>query len=252
MTGSKQADPQRHASDDARARELLRAPPEDIALPDFAALEAELTREIAQEHGAHASLRALGTPHRYLLALLPLCLAAAMTLLVRPRLDLAVYPSARMALVLCVVGVLVLLSLVFALWSLAWRPIPDWARTLLVAGGPVALLGLYSLPAAHSAHPASMQAEGLGPLLARALPCLLSGSLVAAGAVLLLRVFDRGATRASLLFAACGGLYANFLLQLHCSVTSPAHMLLSHLGVALLALGWVLLFERVRGARSSR
>jgi hypothetical protein len=248
MSGGKQTDQARTGDADARARELLRVPPDDIALPDFAALEAELAREIAQEQGPRAALRALSTPRRYLLACLPLGLVAALTLVVRPRLDLAVYPEARMALVLLVVGSLVLASVVLALWSLSFRPLPAWLPKLLVLSAPVSLLVLYSLPAAHTAHPASIQAPGAASLLARALPCLVIGGAVAASAFFLLRAFDRGATRVSLLFATCAGLYANFLLQLHCSVTDPAHMLLSHLGVALLSLGIVALLAR-RDAR---
>jgi hypothetical protein len=179
-------------------------------------------------------------------------LLAVLTLLVRPRLDLALYPGARMALVLGVVGVLVLLSALFALWPLVWRPIPEWLRKAVVVSGPLALLALYSLPAAHTAHPASLQAEGSAALLVRALPCLLIGSGVAASAFLLLRAFDRGATRVSLLFAACAGLYANFLLQLHCAVTSPSHMLLGHLGVALLAFVWVLWLGHADARASQR
>jgi hypothetical protein len=149
--------------------------------------------------------------------------------------------------VLCVVGALALLSMASALWSLSWRPMPEFWKKLLVLGTPSSLLLLYSLPAAHTAHPASIQAAGLGPLLMRALPCLLVGSAVAAGTFLLLRAFDRGATRSAPLCAACAGLYANFLLQLHCSVTTPAHMLLGHLGVALLAFAWALVLGRLLG-----
>ncbi len=235
---------QTQAGGETRARELLRTVPEPLDLPDFTALEAELEREIAAEHGVRAGLRALSTPRRVLLVLLPLCSLAGITLLVRPRLDLAVYPSTRMALVLGVVSALVLLSLLLALWSLAWRPLPETVRKLGVALAPIALLVLYALPPAHTAHPASLQAEGLTALFLHALPCLLIGSAVAASTFFLVRAFDRGGTRASSLFAACAGLYANLLLQLHCSVTAPAHMLLGHLGVAVLALLAVALVRR--------
>jgi hypothetical protein len=236
MSGSKRANEAQAGGDEARARELLHAQPEPVALPDLSALEAELEREIAAEQGVRADLRALSTPRRYLSVLLPLCLLAGVTLLVRPRLDLAVYPAGRMALVLGVVGSLLLSSLLLALWSLAWRPLPEALRKLAVLLAPLSLFVLYVLPPAHAAHPASVQAEGMSALIARALPCLMIGSVVAASAFAFLRAFDRGATRAGWLFAACAGLYANLLLQLHCSVTAPAHMLLGHLGVALLAL----------------
>ena len=232
------------SGDEARARELLRAPPEPIEVPDFTALEAELAREIAAEQGVRAELRALSTPRRIVLVLIPLVVLAGITLSLRPRLDLAVYPGARMGLVLGVVGALMLLSVLLALWSLAWRPVPDAVRKLAIALAPIALFVLYALPPAHTAHPAPLQTEGLTALLVRALPCLVVGSMVAASAFFFLRVFDRGATRASWLFAACAGLYANLLLQLHCSVTAPAHMLLGHLGVALLALLAVAWVER--------
>jgi hypothetical protein len=244
MSSGERADDVQAGGGKARAQELLRAAPEPVALPDFATLEAELEREIAGEQGVRAELRALSTPRRYLLVLLPLCSLAGVMLLVRPRLDLAVYPPARMALVVSVVGALVLLSLLFALWSLAWPPVPEALRKLAVALAPISLFVLYALPPAHTAHPASLQAEGLSALIVRALPCLVAGSVVAASAFVLLRVFDRGATRAAWLFAACAGLYANLLLQLHCSVTAPGHMLLGHLGVVLLALLAVALLGR--------
>lgn len=246
MSGGERTNDAQAGGGEARARELLRAPPESVALPDFTALEAELEREIAAERGVRAELRALSTPRRYLFVLLPLCALAGVALLVRPRLDLAVYPAARMGLVLGVVAALLLTSLSFALWSLAWRPVPEWLRKLAVALTPISLFALYALPPAHTAHPASLQAEGTGALIVRALPCLVIGSLVAASAFLLLRAFDRGAMRATWLFAACAGLYANLLLQLHCSVTAPSHMLLGHLGVALLALLGVALSARSR------
>jgi hypothetical protein len=229
---------------DGGARELLRAAPEPLALPDLAALEAELEREIAAEQGVGADLRALSTPRRYLLVFAPLLLVAGLTGLLRPRLDLAVYPAARMALVLGVVGSLLVGGVVISLWSLAWRPVPAWLRTLVLALAPVSLLALYSLPAAHTAHPASLPAEDLAGLVVRALPCLSIGGAVAACTYLLMRAFDRGATRAVWSFAACAGLYANFLLQLHCAQTAPAHMLLGHWGVALFALLGVALFAR--------
>jgi hypothetical protein len=226
------------------ARELLRAAPEPLALPDFAALEAEIEREIAAEQGVGAGLRALSTPRRYLLVLASLLLMAGLTILVGPRLDLAVYPVARMALVLGVVGSLLVGGIVISLWSLAWRPVPAWLRMLVLTLTPLSLLALYSLPAAHTAHPASLPAEDLARLLVHALSCLSVGGAIAACTYLLMRAFDRGATRAVWGFAACAGLYANFLLQLHCAQTAPAHMLLGHWAVALLALLGVALFTR--------
>ena len=237
----------RTSNDEAVAREHLRSRPDPVALPDFAALEAELGRELEKERGLTAELRALSTPRRLSLLLGTFVALALTTYLVRPRLDLAIYPAARMALILCVVGVLVMSSALVALWPLSYRPLPPLLRKLAVALGPLSLLALYSLPAAHTAHPASLQAEGFAALFVRALPCLLIGSGVAASAFLLLRALDRGALSVSLVFAACAGLYANFLLQLHCSVTAPEHMLLGHLGVALLTFVWVGLFDRVSG-----
>src|SRR5689334_18781580 len=138
MSSGERANDAQEGGGEQRARERLRVPPEPVALPDFAALEAELEREIAAEQGVRAELRALSTPRRYLLVILPFCLLAGVTLLVRPRLDLAVYPAGRMALVVGVVGALVLASLLFALWSLAWRPVPEGLRKLTVVLAPLA------------------------------------------------------------------------------------------------------------------
>ena len=244
MSHSKKVGDRQGAGEGAEARARLGAP-EPIALPDFAGLEAELEREIAQEVGPRAALRALSTGRRYLLITLALALLAGLTWMLRPRLDLEVYPAGRMVLVLAVISALVLASFVIALWPLSSRLPSARVRRLPALLGPLALALLYSLPAAHTAHPASLQPEGAAAIFVRALPCLALGSGVSFLVLLLLRAFDRGGLPASLGLAASAGLFANFLLQIHCSVTAPSHMLIGHLGVALLALGGAWLAQRV-------
>ena len=79
-----------------------------------------------------------------------------------------------------------------------------------------------------------------------ALRCLLIGSAVAAGMYAVLRGLDRGGSRRLLLMAACAGLAANLMLQLHCPKTAPLHLLLGHLGVVgvCFAAAWMLGRER--------
>jgi hypothetical protein len=239
------------ASDEVLSAELARwVRPDAVSAPDLSEMRLSLDAELLKERGPSAFLRSRSTPTRVAGVGLSLLLLALLTLLFRARVDLAVYPLPRMLLLLSVMALWFLGSAWLALWPLAWPEPPAALRKTLIAFGPVVLLALYSLPVAHTDHPASLQAEGGTALLLRALPCLGIGLVLAAGVYFLLRAFDRGGNRANLLMASAGGISANLLLQLHCSVTAPAHMLLGHLGVALIVLGAVALTERVAHRRT--
>jgi hypothetical protein len=112
------------------------------------------------------------------------------------------------------------------------------------AGALLVLLAVYAMPAAHVAHPASMQARGWVALLHRAAPCLVIGVVLGAIVYAVLGLLDRGGTRRALVTAAASGLAANLALHLHCPVTAPLHMVLGHLGVAVVLVGAASLLER--------
>lgn len=232
--------------EEALSAELARwVRPDAVSVPDLNDLRLSLDAELAKERCPSAFLRSRSTPLRVLLLGVGLLILALLTLLLRGRVDLAVYPLPRMLLLLTAMAVWFFGSTWLALWPLSRPALPAAVLKAFIAFGPLLLLGLYSLPAAHTDHPASLQAPGVAALLLRAVPCLVFGAAIAAGTYSLLRAFDRGGSRASLLMASAGGLAANLLLQLHCPVTAPEHMLVGHLGSALSVLGAVWLTERV-------
>jgi hypothetical protein len=207
--------------------------------PDLNELFAGLERQLARERGARAWLRSRSTGVRLALCAASLALLVAGVALAWARPDLAVYPVFRLGAGALVIVVILAVQLALALRPLSRPPLSAWVAPAAIAAALVALLALYGLPAAHLAHPASFQAPGWQALIARALPCLAFGLVFALASYALLRLLDRGGTdptRRALLAAAYGGLVANLLLMLHCPVTAPAHLMLGHLGVAVLLL----------------
>jgi hypothetical protein len=211
---------------------------------DLDALYAQLTGSVAAERGLRAWLRARSTGTRALLATSVMALLAVLSATVFQRPDLGVYPGARMAGVLLVIGAGVTLLLALALRPLQRPAPPAWALALATAGALLALLAAYAMPAAHLAHPASLQAPGLLPLLQRALPCLVIGVVLGGVVYAALVSLDRGGSRRALATAAASGLAANLVLHLHCPVTEPMHMVLGHLGVAVFLIAAAVSFER--------
>jgi hypothetical protein len=215
-------------------------------LPDLDGLFAGLQSRVARERGPRAWLRSRSTPVR-----LGIALGAAVALaspaafgIVRP--DIAVYPAGRMALALLSIGALLVLSLVLALRPLQRSTLADPLGRAAVGAALLWLCGLYLLPAAHNAHAASVSPTGLAPAFGRALPCMVIGLLLGLPFLALLASLGRGGVRRGVLLAVTAGLLANFLLQLLCPVTAPLHMLLGHLGVAVLLLAGALGFDRAR------
>jgi hypothetical protein len=213
--------------------------------PDVNALFAGLQHQIEHERGVLPWLRSRSTRVRIALAATSVLLFVVAVVLGWPRPDRSVYPVLRMALGLLLILGLLGLQLALALRPLARPALRPWVSPAAIAGALLGLWLLYALPAAHLAHPASLQDPGWQALLTRALPCLRFGLLLALASYALLRALDRGGVGRGLLFAAYGGLVANLVLLLHCPVTAPSHLLLGHLGVA------VLLVLAVAGARQA-
>jgi hypothetical protein len=126
------------------------------------------------------------------------------------------------------------LSLWVALRPVYIAPLPRAADGLLLAACVMVLALLYLWPAAGDSG-----ARAAGPLLrlAHALPCLLTGALIAMPVYLVLCAFDRGGTSHGLMLGLCAGLSANAVLQLHCPAVEPVHLVAGHLGVVAVLLG---------------
>jgi hypothetical protein len=227
----------------AAAAKVLSAaePPPALDLESaLAAVEAEQ----AGERGLRAWLRSRSSRGRRAL-LIGVSAAIVLAQIAVLRADLEVHPAGRMTLSLLAFAVLA----VVALWT-ALRPLHQPALRPGVAAGLVlaALAGpaaLAALPAAHLAHPASTGGVG-AELWPRAAACFGYGSALVVPLLLLAWALGRGGAglrAVAFLVAAGAGAVANALLQVHCPLTEPAHLLLGHatIGPALAALALALL-----------
>ena len=208
---------------------------------DLGPLRAELDRELARERGFVAWLRSRPTPVRATLAGLVLSAMVVATMGLWPRVDYALYPSVRMALVVGVIALLIGIDLILVVWPLQLPAAPRWLARSAAFAAPLTLLALYVLPPAHS-NARSLAPPNLSGVIAGAMRCWIVGTLVGAGVFALFRMLDRGGSRRALLMAAGAGSAANLLLHLHCAMVSPAHLLVGHLGVLVpcfLAAAWL-------------
>lgn len=214
---------------------------------DFDKLHAELQGKLAREKGFAAWLRSRPTPVRALLAGLAVGLLAVATMALWIRPDFELYPPGRMNAVLASIAALIVLDLILVLWPIQLPAVPRWLMAAAVAGAPIGLFFWYSAPVAHLTHARSVPPEDFKGWFVHAVRCLGYGSIIAAGIYALLRSLDRGGTNRVLLMAACAGLAANLVLQLHCPQTAPAHLMIGHLGVVALCFGFAFWRERVTG-----
>jgi hypothetical protein len=209
---------------------------------DLERLQADLQGKIAQERGLAAWLRSRPTPVRGLFAGAAVAALGVVTVAVWLRPDFDVYPAGRMLALLGLLVGLIMLDLILVLWPLQLPAAPRWLALSAAIAAPLGLLILYAMPAAHTAHPRSLSPDGLWPMIWGAQRCLFFGTLAAAGIYAVLRGLDRGGSRRLPLMAACAGLAANLMLQLHCPMTAQAHLLFGHLGVVGVCFGvaWLL------------
>lgn len=210
---------------------------------DIAALETRVKALLAEERGLLATLRSLRTRHRTLLVLVVSVSVTAGALALRPRADLAHYPALRMALTLAVL---------FALTaSASWRllrplhlPRPRRSVSLLLALAGVSMPFFLSvIPLGHVGHPAGEGAEfvlgcarcvGFGGLLG--LPVLVLAFAV--------RRADVDGAAIAALAGVAAGLTGNLILQVHCSITDPAHLLGGHALLLIILAGAAWLWRR--------
>jgi hypothetical protein len=235
--------------DAALARELLPALRASAPVtPDLAGLLGAVEADVARERGLRAWLRSRSTALRRLFALVLLVLPALVAAGVGLRPDIDVYPPARMFTVIAGLLLLLATGVMYALRPLHRPALSDSAVSVLIGGPLLVVLVLYALPAAHEAHPASLQPPGATALLEHASACLSAGLVFGTVLLLVLLGFGRGAVRrAWLLSAVAAGIGANLVLQLHCPNTAPLHLVLGHFDVlALLLLGTALVAKFAR------
>lgn len=227
---------------DAELARALRAVPG--SRPEVEHLFGALEQELRRERGPVAWLRSRSTTARLALAfgVSAVIVLAAYAWFARP--DLAVYPLGRMLAVLLIGGGALAASLGLALWPTHRPSTPSWAAPVIAGVGLLGLGLVYLQPALPGLDATHAHAPGLGAALYLAAPCLGIGLVIALALYALWSLLDRGGARRGLPAAAAAALTANLALQLHCPITDPSHLLIGHLGVALVILGVVLAARR--------
>lgn len=157
------------------------------------------------------------------------------------RADFEFYPLPRMLIVVSTLMALTAFSVRETLLPLS-RPITS-ARPWLLLVSLGLPWGVAVLPEVAGLEPFNRGSE---PVWLGALPCFGIGTAVAASVACVWRLLDRGGGRRLwLLVASLGGLVGNAVLQLHCPVTTVAHLALGHAGIGV-ALGVIgLTLQRV-------
>jgi hypothetical protein len=226
-----------------QCRELLRANAElgrslasevSLQMP-FPELSFEpLAQRLTRETGLRAWLRSRPSRQRFLAAALSALLAVGLGGALRPRLDFATYPRARLWLVLGVYTFLILAAFGKEIFlSVRRGAVSDYLALCSAA---------LALPFALSLLPAAEMSRGFEA--AGAFSCFAYGALLTLPTAALLFAFER-ADRISLrtvcLCAAALGLSSNLTLELHCPNGNRSHLLLGHasLGLAWLISWWV-------------
>ena len=206
---------------------------------DDSQLAAEHTRAIettlASERGIRGWLRSRSTTWRRAAVLAVVALLTGALAIAAPRVDLAVYPAWRIALVAAVYGL--------ALAALVWRallpmhrlPAPGRDRAWLALGLALPFL-VAALPPAQLRAAVSTHGQGHD--------CLALGVMFGLLFAVALRAFDRDlrpGMHGRWLALAGGTLTANAALLFHCPIARPLHGYIVHAGMIPLALLLVLL-----------
>lgn len=201
--------------------------------PLFVALSEDLLASIARPNRL-ARLRSVSTQKRVALGLFVAILLTAGVLFALPRADLSVYPSARMALALATLALTGVLCVVGALRPLHLPPLGRPLFTGLVIAAALLPFALAFMPPAHLEHSSSL--GGLGPdLVSAAAKCFAFGLVLALPLLAVLRLLDRighRSLRRALMAAGAAGLLGNLILQLHCPIVHPVHLVTGHASVA--------------------
>jgi hypothetical protein len=207
----------------------------DVTPPGFA----ELERVLASEKGLRAWLRSRPTLVRAAISVWSLLLVLTFFVLTRRRADWELYPALRLNLLFALFGLGAFVAIDFALRGPLRRGRTLYALVALASLAVPVIAAL--LPRAHTLHDASLQGT-ISHFGERASGCFTTGLIASAPLAILIYLFnreDRLSPLTAALAAGAAGLGANLVLQAHCAITDPEHLLVGH---ALLSLGWLLAF----------
>jgi hypothetical protein len=210
----------------------------EASVQQVEALLRGMEQRLAAEWGLPAWLRSRSTRLRLGFGALAAAGVPLIYAIARPRVDVAVYPEARLVAVAVVLLGLIGVSLWVKLRPLHRPRMPAALSAFLVVVSLAAVALDGALPAAHSLHPASLVGAG-ADLLPRAVKCLLVGLAIGTPAFLLTAMLDRSNDSwrdVSVLGPTIAGLAGYFALHLHCPIVAPAHLLAGHLSVLLVFL----------------
>jgi hypothetical protein len=223
-------------------------------LPSADAIEDATMRQVEAAPGFAGRIRELATPWRAMVFAVGALIGVAIVLATSMRVDMAVFPTARLVINLGVLGALVLWGGALLLRPLHRPPPKAWMRNLLPWAAVLAPFVLAALPAAHEAHAASLEGTG-DDLVRRAAACFMYGSAFSIPIAVVAWLTERSAFRASgtvtfaLLAAAAVG---NIVLVLHCPLTAPVHRLGGHATIAVAFFAVALVLARVIWRRDAR
>lgn len=194
------------------------------------AVWAALDDDLRHEQGLGGRVRSLPTATRVGLVATVAAVVPLLVALTWGRADLGVYPAGRLVLDVLALAIPASLLLVVAMRPVhrpAWpRWVPGLALALAVLG---ALLGAILEPA-HAVHPASVGGTG-SELFPRAVPCLVTGTVLGLPMLLILRLVLRRRGRYGLPFGLAvvlAGVTGALGIFLHCSLVAPQHLLAGH------------------------
>ncbi|MEM9193737.1 MAG: hypothetical protein AAGF12_31470, partial [Myxococcota bacterium] len=214
---------------------------EEGKAPDLGAMLAEIKGKVDKERGVLAWLRSRPTWLRGLIAVSVLALYPILDVVLRPRPDLEVYPAERLWMTFAALGLVGFAVALSSLRPLHRPPLPKALRWSLLAAAVLVPIIVAALPQAHAAHPAAIGGVG-SELIPKAGTCFSFGAVVALPLFFLIRALDRGtSTLAIVLGAGAAGVGANLLLQNHCCITHPSHLLVGHASIAVLYVGIALI-----------
>ncbi len=210
---------------------------DDGAPADMGALFEQVSAAIARERGPVAWLRSRPSRERMILSAAWAFGLIALVAALMPRTHFAKVPVERAALVLASLAVLLALSIRFELRPLQLPPPSPRTKAGLFVGGLLLPIAFAFLPVPESlAFTRYTQITDQQATIGCFIIGCVTGALFVAG----LSALDRGklrSRRAALFAGVMGGVAGNLALELHCPITSPAHLLLGHATV-----GFALLF----------
>lgn len=196
-------------------------------------LFAEVARATESDRGALGWLRSRPTPTRRALGVSAGLAVVVACLALLPRVDLPLYPAARMSLELGAVLALAATAVGLALRPLSRPALPRWVPASIALAGLAVAAAIASATPAHAHHPASLVGVG-ADFGGRALGCLGFGAAASLAPLGWLLALDRRGARdlgPALLLAAGASLVGFAALEVHCPLVHREHLWAGHVTV---------------------